>query len=212
MLKKHWKMMLITSIITVLPILAGLFLWNKLPDSLPTHFDAAGNPDGWSSKLFAVVGLPLFLLAMHWLCVVMTLADPKRKNISDKIIGLIIWIIPVVSIFCGLLTYGAALGFSISVNKLISVLIGFVFIVSGAMLPRCKQNYTVGIKVPWALHYEDNWEHTHRFAGKIWIAGGIAFTVVSLFTSPVIGSFILIPIALAPIIYSYVYYLKFNKE
>ena len=59
MLKKHWKMMLITSIITVLPILAGLFLWNKLPDSLPTHFDAAGNPDGWRYMTAGIVVLCL---------------------------------------------------------------------------------------------------------------------------------------------------------
>ena len=212
MLKKHWKKMLITSVITLLPLFVGLFLWSRLPDSVPTHFDAAGNPDGWSSKFFAVIGMPLFLLAMHWFCVIMTLADPKRKNIGEKIIGFVVCIIPAVSLLCGALTYCSVLGINLSVTTLTSVFVGLIFIGSGIMLPRCKQNYTVGIKVPWALHYEDNWNSTHRFAGKIWVIGGVLFIILSLVTSPVAGIFILIPMALAPVIYSFVYYLKYNKE
>jgi len=212
MLKKHWKKMLLASIITVLPIFIGLFLWNRLPDSLPTHFDASGNPDGWSSKLQAVVFLPLFLLAMHWFCICMTLVDPKRKNIGEKIIGILVRMMPALSLLCGAMTYFSALGINVGINKLVSVFVGLVFIASGAMLPHCRQNYTVGIKVPWALHYEDNWDHTHRFAGKLWIIGGVLFTAISLLTTTAVGFIILIPMALAPVIYSYVYYVKYNKE
>ena len=212
MLKKHLKKMLITSIVTILPILVGLLLWNKLPESVPTHFDAAGNPDGWSSKLFAVVGLPLFLLAIHWFSIFVVLADPKRQNIGENIIGLIVWIVPVLAVFCSALTYTSALGVNIGVGKLSSVFMGLIFIILGAMLPRCKQNYTVGIKVPWALHDEDNWNHTHRFAGKLWVIGGVLFTILSLLISPTVAIFVLLPVGLAPVIYSYIYYVKHNKE
>ena len=47
---------------------------------------------------------------------------------------------------------------------------------------------------------------------KIWVIGGVLFIILSLVTSPVAGIFILIPMALAPVIYSFVYYLKYNKE
>ncbi|MGN0573860.1 MAG: DUF1648 domain-containing protein, partial [Acutalibacteraceae bacterium] len=72
MIKKNKIKIIITSLLTVLPIAAGLILWNRLPEKIPTHFNAAGEPDGTSGKAFAVFGIPLFLLAVHLFCVFMT--------------------------------------------------------------------------------------------------------------------------------------------
>ena len=66
--KEHKGSILITSIIILLPILVGLFLWNKLPNEIATHFGANGEANGWSSKGFAVFGLPLFVLDCHLIC------------------------------------------------------------------------------------------------------------------------------------------------
>ena len=68
-----------TSVITLLPVFIGLFLWNQLPDSVATHFGLNNQPDGYSSKAFAVFGLPLILLAVHLVCVVATNIEPKSK-------------------------------------------------------------------------------------------------------------------------------------
>ena len=43
--KKYW---LVTSLVTLLPIVLGLLLWNRLPEKLPTHFGVDGAADGWS--------------------------------------------------------------------------------------------------------------------------------------------------------------------
>ena len=40
MIKKYKKTLIITSILILLPILAGLLLWNQLPDTSATHFGA----------------------------------------------------------------------------------------------------------------------------------------------------------------------------
>ena len=68
MIKKHLKFLIMTSFIILLPILAGLLLWDQLPEQIPSHWNTDGEIDGWSSKPFAVFGLPLILLAVHWLC------------------------------------------------------------------------------------------------------------------------------------------------
>ncbi|HAF86254.1 MAG TPA: hypothetical protein DCG32_07825 [Sphaerochaeta sp.] len=34
-------------------------------------------------------------------------------------------------------------------------------------MPKCKHNYTVGIRIPWTLASEENWNRTHRFAGPV---------------------------------------------
>ena len=82
MIRQNKKLLLLTSVITLLPVFIGLFLWNQLPDSVATHFGLNNQPDGYSSKAFAVFGLPLILLAVHLVCVVATNIDPKSKDIN----------------------------------------------------------------------------------------------------------------------------------
>ena len=62
MLKKAWKTLLITSIVTLLPIPVGLILWNRLPDVMATHFGMNNEANGFSSKPFAVFFIPQVLI------------------------------------------------------------------------------------------------------------------------------------------------------
>ena len=59
--KKYKATIIITSLITLLPILLGLIIWNKLPDQIATHWGADGQADGYSGKAFAVFGMPCIL-------------------------------------------------------------------------------------------------------------------------------------------------------
>ncbi len=208
MIKKNWKVLLITSLVTLLPILVGVVLWNQLPEQMPTHWNAAGEVDGWSSKPFAVFGLPLILLAAQWLCTLGTGADPKKNNHPKKILHLVLWIIPVLSVVLHTVTYAAALGKEVRMEMVMPVLIGILFAIIGNYLPKCKQNYTIGIKIPWTLNSEENWNKTHRFAGRLWVICGIAIMLTGFFG----GFWVFLPIVLlmviVPFIYSYMLHRK----
>ena len=84
MIRQHKKMLILTSVITLLPIVIGLILWRQLPSSVATHFGVDNQPDGYCSKAFAVFGLPVIMLLFHLICIVATNIDPKRKNISKN--------------------------------------------------------------------------------------------------------------------------------
>ena len=44
---------------------------------------------------------PLFFLAAHWLCILITLHDRKNRDQDRKAMGLIFWILPIISLlFC----------------------------------------------------------------------------------------------------------------
>lgn len=210
--ENKWKL-IVTSLVTLLPILAGLLLWNKLPDEIPTHFGADGAADGWSSKSFAVFGLPLILLAFHWLCVLGTSLDPKKQNINRKIYAIVLWICPVVSLIIGSVCYAYALGWEINVAVLSFILCGLSFIVIGNYLPKCKQSYTMGIKLPWTLADEATWNATHRLGGKLWVIGGLVLLATAPLSSVPIASVSIflsdvLLMVLIPTVYSYVYYRK----
>lgn len=206
MIKKNKGKIILTSIIILLPILIGLILWGKLPDELPTHWNAEGVVDGWSNKGFAVFGLPLFLFAVHWVCLLATNADPKKQNHADKIVSMVLWICPIVSITMLVFVYGTALGMEFKVDKIMLILMGLMFIIIGNYLPKCKQNYTMGIKLPWTLNDEENWNRTHRMSGKLWVVTGVV-TMLCMFLPAnimvVVFIVILFVAVMVPTIYSY---------
>jgi uncharacterized membrane protein len=148
------------------------------------------------------------MLAAHWLCVLGTSADPKKANHPETVLHLVLWIIPVLSVVLFAITYAVSLGKQVRIEVILPVLIGLIFAIIGNYMPKCKQNYTIGIKIPWTLNNEENWNKTHRFAGWTWTFGGIAIMLTGF-----LGSFwIFLPIALlmvfVPVIYSYLLHRK----
>ena len=206
---KNKKTLVITSLICLLPIIVGALVYKRLPETIATHFDLNGNPDGWSSRAFAVFGLPAILLAVNLLLPFMLRADPKHENMSGALVNITIWTIPVLSLICSGLTLGRALGYDVRIERVLPVFMGVLFILIGNYLPKTKQSYTMGIKLPWTLASEENWNRTHRLAGFLWVLGGVYFIVMS-FIGWSVPAFV-IPLAvmvLVPMVYSYLLYRK----
>ena len=208
MIKKNLKTLIVTSVVILLPILAGVILWNQLPNPMPTHWNASGEIDGWSSKPFAIFGLPLILLAAQWLCVLGTAADPKKNNHPEKILHLVLWIVPLLSVVMHTFVYLIALGYAVRMEAVMPVLMGVVFTIIGNYLPKCKQNYTIGIKIPWTLNNEENWNKTHRFAGWLWTVCGILVMLTGFFGGFWIFFLVVLLMVFVPIAYSYILHRK----
>ena len=211
MIKKNLPKLIITSVITLIPVVIGLILWNKLPDQVPVHWDINGAVDGYATRTQAVFAMPFVLVAFHWICVLGTLLDPKKQNINDKMFTLVLWIIPVISLLCNSLVYATALGHRVSVEIIMPLFMGALFVIIGNYLPKCKQSYTMGIKLPWTLDDEENWNKTHRLAGFLWVVGGVV-----IMASAITGVFwiffvLLVPMVAVPVVYSYLLYRKKNK-
>lgn len=208
MIKKHLRTIIITSAITLIPMIAGVLLWNRLPEQIPTHFGISGEADGWSSKPFAVFALPLFMLAMHLICILATRADPKHNNISDKVFTVILYIVPAISLILCTMIYPVALGSDINVSLMAMLFVGFVFVIIGNYLPKCKQSYTVGIKLPWTLDDSENWNKTHSLAGKLWVICGIIIIINAFLEGPYMFLPVVAIMVLVPTLYSYMLYKK----
>ena len=211
MFENNRKTLVIASVLTVLPVLAGLFFWNRLPDVMATHFGLNNEANGFSGKPFAVFGIPLFCLVLLWVAAFITSRDPLRQNVSPKIIGLTYWIVPAVSLVGAAVIYPYNLGLRMDISFMMGILLGIMFVAIGNYLPKTRQNLTIGIKVPWTLANEKNWNLTHRFGGYLWIGGGVAMIILTLTGGMKSLALISIPIilALVPCFYSaWLHYVK----
>lgn len=212
MLKENkWKI-LITTLIILLPILVGCILWDRLPDTIATHFGVDNEPNGWNSKTFAVFGLPGVMAALHLFCLIATSVDPKQKNIGKKALGIVFWIMPATSLIMCTMTYAIALGVRVDVGFVVSVFIGLLLIVLGNMMPKARQNYSFGIKTPWALDDPENWSRSNRVGGFCMVLAGVVVVLTSFLKNPWILFPAFILGGVVPMVYSYVYYCRHKKQ
>ena len=206
MMKKYKWSLLLGSLLSLSPILIGLLLWNQLPTKLPTHFSTGNTPDGWSSKAITVFGLPLFMFAMMWFCFLFTHVDPKRQNISPKLIRALVWFMAALSPIVVCSSYAIALGINVNITLLTYLIIGLMFLVIGNYLAKTKQNYSAGIRIPWTLSSEENWNRTHRLAGWMWMGCGILILVNIFLMWQWLPLAVILAAAIVPVIYSFILY------
>ena len=201
--KKYW---LITSAITLLPILVGLLLWDRLPEKLPTHFGIDGAADGWSGKGFAVFGLPLMMLFFHGVMYFATRLDRQNRGHNEKVLNLVGLLFPILSIVNSVVIYSLALGRELNLSMVLFPMLGLLFIAVGNWLPKIKQNSTLGIKIKWTLYNEENWNKTHRFAGFVWVIGGVIFCLMGFVAEKALVFLLplqVILLACVPMVYSW---------
>lgn len=206
---KNKRTLILTTLLCLLPMLVGLAVYGRLPERMATHWGLHGEVNGWSSRAFAVFGLPLIVAALNVAVYFGMNADPKRGNMSPALRLVCQWICPVVSVLAGGLTIAWGLGYELRIERIMPIFVGLVFVIIGNYLPKTKQSYTLGIRLPWTLNSEENWNRTHRLAGFLWVLGGLYFIVMSFVGWTPAG--FLVPVllmVLIPAVYSYILYKK----
>lgn len=204
---KFKKESVISVIISILLFaLVNLLFYKKMPETLPTHWGFNNKIDGYSSKFTTLITTPLLLIFLNIFSCFMLDNDPKNKDKNNFVITIGKATIPLVMLITFVISVFYGLGKEINVMVIISIFVGFLLILIGNYLPKTKRNYTVGIKLPWTLNSDENWNKTHRLAGYFFILGGIFF----LFT-PFIGNEYLVfltfmIIGIIPAIYSFYLY------
>ena len=177
MIRQNKRKILLSSAVILLPALYGIIMWNHLPDTMATHWGADGITDGTAGKALAVFGLPLLYLLVHLFCLRLTLWDQEKRQQSRKALEMIFWIVPACSLVTSGILYRAASGKEPEPAMLVPVLLGILFLWVGNYFPKLRRNRTLGIKVSWTLGNEENWNRTHRFAGKVWVCGGLLLLI-----------------------------------
>lgn len=196
-------------ILTAAPFLYAAFIWNKLPDRVPTHFGLDGQPNDFGDKKHFLIPIVLLMtvgLGVYFLIKNLHKIDPKRVNTLsretfDKFAVLLLSFMSLLSIYIVYSTVQSKTG------GFLFVLIGLFLAAMGNLMHSIKPNYFVGIRVPWTLNDDDNWRRTHQLASKMWVVGGLAIAVLGMLLPEKIAFFSLIVIIFlvccSPILYSY---------
>ena len=197
--------------------LAGLLLWNRLPDQIASHWNIHDQVDGYMSKFWGVFLLPLISVGMFALFRLVPSIDPLKANIAQFRETFNLFILLIVGFL--LYLYGLTLAWSLGYTnfKMSGALlpaIGLLFIFIGFLLRQAKRNFFIGIRTPWTLSSDTVWNETHRIGAVLFVvSGALAFlgaffggmTAFWMMFVPIIGSTLFL------LVYSYVLYRRETK-
>ena len=190
------KILIITCIVCLLPILLGIVLWDKLPDTIAVHFNINNEPDNYASKAFAVFGLPCLMMLFQIFCCITSDVNCRMDGEYKNIERVTKWIIPCITIILQFVLFGYALEMNVDIRKIASLIVGTLFIVSGICM-------TKAVKIKKRDINAEKARKIKRFlsCGSI-IMGILSFITVFLPTiSTIIWLILLIPYTAVNVIY-----------
>ena len=173
---------IIAFILIAIALIVGLVLYARLPDPMPSHWNAAGQVDDFMPKFWGVFMMPLITVVLTGLFLVIPQIDPLKANIA-KFRGAFNWFIVAFvayMLYVHALTLAASLGFQFNMTVMLLPVVGLLFIGAGYMMGQAKRNFFIGIRTPWTLSSETVWDETHKLGSKMFMIGG-AVTIVCAF-------------------------------
>jgi uncharacterized membrane protein len=189
----------------------GIALWAAphLPATVPTHWDATGHVNGYSSRFWGLALQPLVMLFLLALIVVLPAISPKGFRLDQSLPALNLIVIALLAFNFAMyvIVIRAGLGGAAPGLNVVEPAIGLLFIVIGNYLGKFRKNFFVGIRTPWTLASDEVWLKTHRLASWVFMLGGLALIAAGLLTESLIPTLVVVAlIGLVPIVYSYFIY------
>jgi uncharacterized membrane protein len=204
----------ISFVLIAIALIVGLVLYARLPDPMPSHWNAAGEIDGYMPKFWGIFLMPIATVVLVPLFLIIPNIDPLKANIA-KFRGVFNWFIVVFVVymlFVYALTLAAALGYQFNMTTMILPIVGLLFIGAGYMMSKAKRNFFIGIRTPWTLSSEMVWDETHKLGAKMFMAGGVV-TILGVFLGENGIWLMMVAVLVAafvPIVYSYILWRREN--
>lgn len=204
------------TILIIVSTLAGIFLWNQLPDPMASHWGVDDQVNGTMSKFWGVFLMPIITLVMLLMFLVIPSIDPLKANIAqfrEYFNTFIVLIVGFMVYIYGLTLVWNLGNTSFRMSAAMLPAMGLLFVFAGVMIGKAKRNYFIGIRTPWTLSSDKVWDETHRVGGKLFIASGLLALLGALFPNFAIW-FIMVPIlgtSLFTVFYSYYLFQRESK-
>jgi uncharacterized membrane protein len=196
-------------VIAALAIAFSIWAYPQLPDKVPTHWNFRGEPDGYSSRLFGAVLMPLVILAMTGIGQVLPRIDPRSANYA-KFIKVYWLMINGILVLMGVMhaaMLGNALGAPVNIGRIAPVGVGLLFILLGNYFGQVEPNWFLGIRTPWTLSSDTVWRKTHRTGAWLFVIGGVLMVACAFLRETaiyVVFGLTIALVAVVPIVLSYV--------
>ncbi len=196
-----WMQWLI-ALLVVTSFGVGFYYYDAVPDYMVSHWNAAGEPDGYMEKSAGLFFLPVLLVIFVAIFYVIPHIDPLKENIKkfDRYYqGFIVLFVFILS-YSQVLMVAWNIGYIFEISRMMAPVLGLLFVYLGILCGKCRQNWFIGVRTPWTLSSERVWTRTHNIAKDVFIAIGLIWIAVGIlapgYTPYLIGLLIIAVIGL----------------
>jgi len=201
-------------ILIVIYLITTYFLYPLMPSLIATHWNIKGTADGFSSRLFGVLIMPIFFIILFVIYYLFSRSNILKNTELKKQLDVTIIFSVLFLFFVSILSLIYNVGIKFNMSKLMIPATSILFITMGFILKDIKKrNLFFGIRTPWTLIDDKVWRKTHKLGGWLFIVFGIillfAMLYIEYFTT--IFLFSIIGILLITFVYSYMVYKKEKK-
>ncbi|MEK4716714.1 MULTISPECIES: SdpI family protein [Priestia] len=199
--------------ITLLTLVAWIIALPHLPATMPIHWGANGEADGFATKINAMILTVGIMVLIYFIIAFVPRIDPRKENYKyfSKTYNILLNAVLLLFFFVNMSTILQGLGYNVPMSYIAPIMAGLVFIIIGNYLQRVRSNYFMGIRTPWTLSNENVWKKTHRLSGKIFFIGGLLILISAFlpdgYKSVIMWGSIVLCVAI-PYLYSYLAYKK----
>lgn len=195
-------------LISFIPLPVTAVVLQFMPESVPMHYDMAGNVDRWGSRYENLIFPVVILVLAVFMSLLIGYYERKANKTEDdkeragslsnaKIIGIVG---TAMSAMFGVLQcfilYGAYTGAkaetesaTVDIGRISCILLGVLFIVLGNFMTKTRINGTVGVRISWSMYNDNTWRKSNRFgAFAIIIAGFLTIVTAVIVKSSLVST------------------------
>lgn len=191
----------------------GIYVYPDMPAKAASHWNAAGQVDGYMPKFWGTFLMPLMLAALSLLFIAILRIDPLKANIAEfrKYYDgfIVLFFLFMLSIYGQTLLWN--LGTKISPNAVYPIGFGILLYYIGILLDNAKRNWFIGIRTPWTLSSDRVWEQTHQIGGKLFRVTAV-ISIGGFFWQAYAAWFVLLPVILSAIYTTAYSYFAYQRE
>ncbi len=223
-IRRCWKMKKLMWAISILSLVLTAIVLQFMPDSVPMHYNLAGNVDRWGAKyenlLFPAV---IHLLSLHWHLFAAHFEKKAAKAAAEKeraealsnakvlkIVGASM--AAMFTIMQGFILYSAYMEAQVNasqshadIGKVSCILAGAVLIILGNYMPKAKKNHIVGVRISWSMYNDTTWMKSNLFGGVATIIAGLLTIVTTVFVRSALAVVLLLVYILAATVITLIY-------
>jgi uncharacterized membrane protein len=196
-------------------LIATVVAYPQLPNTVPIHWNAHGQANGWGPKWSLFLWGPGMMAALVLLFAALPWLSPRKFEVDSFRSTYLYIMIVLVSMlaYIHLLSLAAGLGMAIDVGRAVIGGICLFIALLGNVLGKVRRNFYIGIRTPWTIADERVWNKTHRLAAKTCFACGLIGLVAVILGAP-----FWLPLATViagptiPAIYSLVFYKQLERR
>lgn len=217
-MNRGWRAHIVPLLAIAVSFVATVILLPRLPDPIPIHWNAAGQPDNYAPRFWGAFALPLTALGLYGLFLIIPTLDPRRENyakFADTYQILRVLFVLFMVFIQGITLYSILVTDSQLNTNLVLIGVGLLLVVIGNYMPRVRHNWFVGVRTPWTLSNEEVWRRTHRLGGQVFVLGGIIIAASAFLPAEwglVLMLAAIVLMALVPVGYSYWLYRKIQAR